>query len=373
MKAGFDAKRAFLNNSGLGNYSRTTLNALKDYHPDNHYVLFTPEINDELFPNYHEFDVISPDSSFSKIFKSLWRSFSLSGQLKKHSIDIFHGLSNELPDGIHNTDVPSVVTIHDLVFMRYPDFYKPVDRNIYYRKVKYACQSATRIVAISNQTKEDIIHYFKVPPEKIELVYQAVGPVYFEKQDTSALLEKYELPEKFMLCVGTIEHRKNQLTLLKAIKAKKIEMPVVFVGRPTLYATELVKFISENNMDNQVKFLSQIPENELAGLYQIAEASVYISLFEGFGLPVIEAMACGCPVLTSNVSCLPETAGEAALLCDPLDEKDIGKKLSELLENEETKKSLIEKGKERSMLFHPENYSKKLISLYSGIIELEYA
>lgn len=368
MKIGFDAKRAFLNESGLGNYSRTTINALNSYFPDKHYILFTPKINKELFPNYKDFDIISPDSSFSKIFKSLWRSFSLSGQLAKHKIDIFHGLSNELPEGIHNTEVPSVVTIHDLIFMRYPDFYKLVDRNIYFRKVKYACNAATQIIAISNQTKEDLIHYFKVNPEKIETVHQAVGPVYFGKKDSNNLPEKYELPEKFILSVGTIEHRKNQLTLLKAINKEKIKTPVVFIGEPTIYASELLKYISENNMDNQVKFLTKVPEEDLAGIYRLAEVSVYISLFEGFGLPIIEAMASGCPVITSNASCLPETAGDAGLLCDPADEKDVAGKLKTLLENEETRKDLIRKGVEHAKQFHPEYYSKKLISLYSGII-----
>ncbi len=368
MKAGFDAKRAFLNESGLGNYSRNTLNALLNYFPENHYVLFTPEIKDHLFKNYRQFDVISPDSSLSKIFKSLWRSFSLSGQLKKHDLDIFHGLSNELPEGIHKSEVPSVVTIHDLVFMRYPDFYKPVDRNIYYRKVKYACSSATKIIAISNQTRDDIIHYFKIDPEKIEVVYQSVSSVFFNNQIPSNLHSKYALPEKYILAVGTIEHRKNQLSLLKALHSEKINMPVVFVGKPTLYATELLKFISDNKMEDQVKFLNDLPEEDLAGLFQFAQFSVYISLFEGFGLPVIESMACACPVITSNVSCLPETAGGAAVLCDPSNIENIGQALKELLDNEARKKELIAKGKKHAQQFHPESYSKKLISLYTEII-----
>ncbi len=156
MKIGFDAKRAFLNSSGLGNYSRNTLNALKEYYNDNQYVLFTPGINEELFSNYKDFDVISPDSSLSKIFKSLWRSFSVSRQLKNHELDVFHGLSNELPEGIHKTDVPSVVTIHDLIFMEFPQFYKSIDRKIYYTKVKYASEAAKKIIAISSQTKNDL-------------------------------------------------------------------------------------------------------------------------------------------------------------------------------------------------------------------------
>lgn len=365
MKIGFDAKRAFLNSSGLGNYSRNTLHALFDNYPDNQYVLFTPEIKNNLFPDYKKFDVISPDSSAMKIFKSLWRSFSLSGQLQKHEIDIFHGLSNELPDGVHKTSVPTVVTIHDLIFLHFPQFYKSIDRNIYYRKVKYACAVATKIVAISSQTKKDLIHFFDANPEKIEVIFQSISPLFFEPKNTNGLLQKYQIPEKFILSVGTIEHRKNQLSLLKALHDGKIDVPVVFVGNPTIYSAELLKYISDNKMDEQVKFLSNISEDDLAGLYQKASLSVYISLFEGFGLPVIESMASGCPVITSNVSCMPETAGDAALLCEPENTKEIAAKIKQLLEDETVRKDLILKGDERAKQFHPSFFSEKMISLYT--------
>lgn len=368
MKVGFDAKRAFLNSSGLGNYSRNTLNALYQYFPDNKYVLFTPEIKNELFKNYKNFDVISPDSPLSKIFKSLWRSFSVGRQLQKNELDIFHGLSNELPEGIHKTKVPSVVTIHDLIFMHFPQFYKPIDRNIYYRKVKYACAAATKIIAISEQTKNDIITYFKTDPEKIEVIHQSVSPRYFEIQNPKNLPGKYNLPENFILSVGTIEHRKNQLSLLKAIHSANIKTTVVFVGNPTIYSSELLKFITENKLDKQVKFLNNIPKKDLAGLYQQATLSVYISLFEGFGLPVIESMASGCPVITSNISCMPETAGEAAILCNPTDFKEIGTAVKLLIENKEERIKYIALGYERAKQFHPAYFSEKMISLYSQII-----
>lgn len=367
MKIGFDAKRAFLNSSGLGNYSRNTLNALQKYFPDNHYVLFTPEINDELFHHYDRFDVISPDSSFTKIFKSLWRSFSVSGQLKKNELDCFHGLSNELPDGIHKTDVPATVTIHDLIFMRFPQFYKPIDRKIYYAKVKYACSAAKKIIAISEQTKSDIIEYFGVAPGKIEVVYQSVAPVFFNKQDQN-IAEKYELHDEYLLCVGTIEQRKNQLQVLKAVREANIKTRVVFVGNPTAYAAELLKFVSDNKMENQVKFLNRIPRKDLAWLYQHAKLSIYLSIFEGFGLPVIESMASGCPVITSNVSCLPETAGGAALLCPPGDATELGRQINKIFYDEEFRNKLIEKGLERAREFHPEAFAKKMISLYTELI-----
>ena len=368
MKIGFDAKRAFLNSSGLGNYSRNTLHALHSYYSENKYVLFTPEIKSELFPDYKKFDVISPDSPVSKIFKSLWRSFSVSGYLQKNGIDVFHGLSNELPEGIHKTTVPSVVTIHDLIFMRFPQFYKSIDRNIYYKKVKYACAAATKIVAISNQTKKDIVEYFGTNPDKIEVIYQSVSPLFFDPNTTEDILDKYQIPEEFILSVGTIEHRKNQLALLQALHNANINIKVVFVGNPTIYSSELLKYISNNKMDEQVKFLSNIPEKDLAGLYQKASLSVYISLFEGFGLPIIESMARGCPVITSNVSCLPETAGGAVLTCNPAKTEEISEALKTLLENETVKKELILKGKERAKHFHPAFVSENIISLYSEIL-----
>ncbi len=367
MKIGFDAKRAFLNASGLGNYSRNTLNALLRYYPENQYVLYTPEINKELFHGYDHFEIISPDSSVSRIFKSFWRSFSLSGQFQKNELNCFHGLSNELPQGIHKTEIPAVVTIHDLIFMRYPQFYKSIDRKIYYSKVKYACSSAKKIIAISEQTKNDIIAYFNVDPEKIEVVYQSVSPRFFTWQEQNVNL-KYELQDEFIISVGTLEQRKNQLAILKVLKEKDIKTQVVFVGKPTDYSMELLKYISENKMEGQVKLLNNIPRKDLAAIYQRAKLSIYISFFEGFGLPVIESMACRCPVITSNVSCLPETAGGAAVLCSPNDYTELGTQIKKILENESFRNELIQKGFERARLFHPENFAKKMISLYFEIV-----
>ena len=374
MKIGFDAKRAFLNSSGLGNYSRNTLNALQRFFPENEYILFTPEIKDRLFGNYNRFKVVSPQNRIAKKMKSLWRSLFLVPQLKKHGVELFHGLSNELPKGIHKSEIPSVVTIHDLIFMRYPEFYKPIDRKIYFKKVKYACHSADKIIAISRQTKNDIETFFHVPTEKVELIYQPVSPVFFEKQNVAEIRKKYHLPEKFILSVGTLEPRKNQLALLQALHSMEIKVPVVFVGKQTTsYMAGIQKFLNDNEMESQVKFLSNISEADLAALYQTAIFSVYISVFEGFGLPVIESMACSCPVITSSVSVLPETAGDAAVLCNPAKVEDIAQKVSLLLGNELFRKEITEKGKQRAALFHPENYSQKLISLYTEILNRKHA
>jgi glycosyltransferase involved in cell wall biosynthesis len=367
MRIGFDAKRAFLNASGLGNYSRNTINALNQYSKNNQFVLYTPKIEDKLFENYKQFEVYSPESALAKIFKPLWRSYSAK-RLKKHQIDIFHGLSNELPYGIHSTKVPAVVTIHDLIFMRFPEFYKTLDREIYRSKVKYACSSAHKIIAISEQTKEDIIRFLNVDANKIEVVYQSVSPVFFEHNNSENLRTKYNLSKQFILSVGTLEPRKNQLTILKALHSEKTDTQIVFIGKSTSYIKRLHDFINVNNLSRQVKFLNNIPENDLAGLYKMARLSVYISHFEGFGLPVIESMASGCPVITSNVSCLPETAGDAAILCAPGNFTELGKQIKLTIEDEKIRNELIQKGNERARLFHPEYFSEKMISLYTELL-----
>lgn len=368
MRIGFDAKRAFVNSSGLGNYSRNTLNALKKYFPNNRFILFSPEIKDELFKNHTQFETVSLEKSSSKLYKSIWRTFLLSRKLKENALDIFHGLSNELPKGIRKSEVAAVVTIHDLIFFRFPKFYTTVDRKIYVRKTKYACKSANKIIAISQQTKDDIVQFLKIDSSKIVVIHQAVAPVFFEKNSDIYLALKYNLPEKYILSVGTIEQRKNQLSILKALHHQNITIPVIFVGKPTNYILELQNFISENNLKNQVIFLNNIPETDLAGLYQLASLSIYISIFEGFGLPVIESMACHCPVITSNLSCLPETAGDAAVLCDPNNFEELGNKIKQLITDTGFRKKMIGKGVKRAKQFHPKKYSEKLISLYTEML-----
>lgn len=367
MKIGFDAKRAFLNTSGLGNYSRTTLNALLKNYPENEYTLFTSEIKIGMLENQDNFEIVAPPKSDSTFKKSLWRTFKLSEELKNRELNLFHGLSNELPKGIHKTDIPSVVTIHDLIFIRYPEFYKPFDRTIYFNKVKYACSAATKILAISEQTKQDIIDFTGTDANKIEIIHQAISPVFFQNLETAKVKEKYKLPDEFILAVGTVEERKNQLSIIKALLAKNLKIPLILVGNPTSYCNDIHKFVAEKDIQNQVVFLKNIPEKDLAAIYQLASLSIYISVFEGFGLPVIESMACACPVITSNVSCLPETAGDAAVLCSPDNIEELGDTIQKILSDEDFKNELIKKGKARANEFTPKKYVEKLISLYSEL------
>lgn len=180
-------------------------------------------------------------------------------------------------------------------------------------------------------------------------------------------MKKYNIPENYILTVGTIEPRKNQLSLLKAIHNTGLDLTLVVIGNPTKYISQLKQFADDKRIEGKVIFLNNLTLEELSVVYQNATLLAYVSLFEGFGLPVIEAMASGCPVLTSSVSCLTETAGDAAILCDPYDIKDISNKISRILHSNALRNELIKKGNARAFHFHPGNYSEKLFTFYEKL------
>lgn len=371
MKIGFDAKRAFNNSSGLGNFSRNTINALSHFYPDNQYFLFHSGNSGHLFVAPKNSQELKPQGLWWSNLKNLWRRFRLTGLAKENKLTIFHGLSHELPVGIESTGVKTVVTIHDLIFLRYPDFYPAIDRNIYDRKFRHACRIANRIHAISEQTKQDIIRFFAIPGEKIQVIYQAINPIFFEPASElirDLVQEKYQLPEKFLLNVGTVEPRKNVLALLEAMVSANIDLPLVIVGKPTSYQLQVQSFIESHSDKLSVLFLTEVTDLELAALYQLAEVMIYPSLFEGFGLPVAEALASGCPVITSSTSSLPEAGGDAALLVNPAIPDEIGSAIQSVLNDSALRNSMIEKGKIHAKKFSPEVFASQLMQLYNSLL-----
>ena len=370
MKIGFDANRAFNNAAGLGNFSRNTISALSRQYPCDKFFLFNPGSKRPLFVAPGNAAEIRPEHFWWKSLNNAWRTFQITRLAKNLDLDIYHGLSHELPAGIEKTGIKSVVTIHDLIYIRYSEFFKRIDRNIYDRKFRHACRVADRIHAISAQTKRDLIQFFAVPAEKIEVVYQSVHPGFYElvtDTEKQQIKEKYNLPEKFLLNVGTIEPRKNLLALLEGMEVSEINIPLVVAGKPTSYKLKADEFIKANPDRLSVIYLSGITDTELAVLYQMAEAMIYPSLFEGFGLPVAEAQASGCPVITSDTSSLPEAGGDAAMYIDPAKPETIGQGIVTLLSDKNLRETMISKGKANAQRFTPENYAKQMKQLYNSI------
>lgn len=377
MRIAFDAKRATHNGTGLGNYSRFVLNTLSAYNPENEYLLFTPskgkanlrsKVNDGLNIHYHY-----PKGLWNNIgVKSIWRSFGVVSSINHENTDIYHGLSNEIPFGIGKSGVKSVVTIHDLIFLRYPEYYKPIDRLIYKFKFKRACQKADRIIAVSEMTKRDIVSFFGIPANKIDVVYQGCDNSFKSTVSESfkaTIRTIYGLPENFILSVGTIEARKNLLLAVKALKQSDKKYHLVALGKPTPYLNKVKEFIEENGMEDQVTFLHNVPFSHLPAIYQMASLFVYPSFFEGFGIPIIEALHSQIPVIAATGSCLEEAGGADSVYVNPTDHIEMAAAIDNIMSNPAKQKYMIRKGLDHVKQFEEENIAIELQEVYSKLVE----
>lgn len=359
MKIGFDAKRLFHNNTGLGNYSRDLIKLLINFYPENDYILFNPKPN--LHPRFevdkNTYREINP-SGFWKNAKGLWRSFGISQENIIEKLDIYHGLSGELPFNLPEK-IKKVVTIHDLIFLRYPELYSSIDVKIHDKKFRYACKKADKIIAISEQTKLDIIRFFGTNPEKIEVIYQGCAAIFKEKfteTEKTELRKQLQLPQNFLLNVGTIEKRKNALSILKAIKNTNI--PLVLIGKKTTYFDEIESFVKANNMQDQLIVLQNLTQRELALIYQLATIFIYPSIFEGFGIPIIEALYSGTAVITNDSGVFPEAAGPNSLFVNLNDNDDIRNKILSLWQDSNKQQQMSEAGLKFVQKFNDEQLAK---------------
>lgn len=372
MKIGFDAKRAFFNNRGLGNYSRDLIRILKENTTDE-LVLFSPKKKHRKdFLKEEDFKLITPKGFLKKI-KSLWRMWLVSNEIKKEKLDIFHGLSGEIPIG-SSRYTNTIVTIHDLIFMRFPHLYSFFDKNIHYYKFLYAAKKSKHIIAISEQTKQDIVKFLKVPEEKISVVYQGCHKAFKEEISEEVLKnvkEKYALPQKFVLCVGAIEERKNALEIVKAIK--EIDIPLVLVGKKTKYFSKIEDFCRNHHLKNKVIVLENLPMQEIACVYRLATIFCYPSVFEGFGIPIIEALFSRVPVITSKGSCFAEAGGEHSIYVD-IDENtsiSIKKNIEMLLSDAEKRQKMIEEGYKHAQNFTDKAVFENLYKVYQKVRQSE--
>lgn len=383
MNIGFEAKRAYTNNTGLGHYSRTLISSLATFYKEHQYFLFTPK-QSHLFntSHYNNLKTINPTSFPSNIFRSVWRSNWIKKDLKKNKIQLYHGLSHEIPIGIQHTNIATVVTMHDLIFERYPKQYKPIDTKIYRAKFKNACKNANKIIAISNQTKTDLIDFYHVDEQKIAVCYQSCNPSFsneISKEELLKVKQFYNLPSEFFLYVGSIIERKNLLLICKALKLlnSKINIPLVVIGDGGEYKNQVQQYIANNGLNKNVFFLSENFQNEsfrnatdFPAIYQQAVAMIYPSIFEGFGIPVLEALCSKLPVITSNVSCMPETGGNAALYVNPYNEAELADAMEEIYINSSLRNLMIEKGVLHANNFTQQKCATEVFKVYKQLVHI---
>jgi glycosyltransferase involved in cell wall biosynthesis len=382
MQIGFDGKRAFQNKTGLGNYIRSLIPILVEHYPQHHYTLFAPK-KTNLFDNtvFNNVDVITPSGSMGRRLPSWWRNRGMVKDIAASKMDLYHGVSNELPKGIEKIAVKKVVTIHDLIFERHPETYNWDERYVHRWKVKAACKAADAVIAISLQTKNDLIDFYKVPAEKIHICYQSCNPIFnqiISIEEKKIVQQRYHLPENYFLFVSSIAPRKNLIAVCKAMALVKDKMniPLVVIGNGKKEKDEVKHFMFENGMADRLILLNELPQSkeqsfvtaaDFPAIYQQALALVYPSIFEGFGAPLLEALCSGLPVISSNASCLPEVGGDAALYFAPHDHAQLAQHMLAVATDNNLRTHLKEKGFIQAQHFTTDKYAASIMQVYESI------
>lgn len=369
MNIGFDGKRLYHNETGLGSYSRSVLKRMLQFYPNENYKIFVHHKYYTTSPFKHT-DLVDKTVVASHSSPKAWRLKYIQDELIEHQIQIYHGLSNELPINLPN-QIKKVVTIHDVIHSKLPKSFSVFDRMIYKKKTKKAIQDADCIIAVSQQTKNDLIEYFQASEHKIKIVYPTWNrefdyPITYNIKDE--YWNKIHIPRDFILYVGAISKRKNFISILKALlvpENKDKNLVAVTQGGDEYKKVE--KFIYENNLQDRIYFLHNIPNYELPIIYHMSQGLVYPSLYEGFGLPILEALCCGKPVITSKVSSMPEVGGDACIFIDPNNIEELANAIQFIYYNLEYKEEIEQKAKLQVQQFAPDIMVKQLMDIYQTV------
>jgi glycosyltransferase involved in cell wall biosynthesis len=376
MNIGFDAKRLFCNRTGLGNYARNLVRDLQVQFPQHQYQLYTPKIAslvDNLpFQDPSKFTIYLPSK---RSIPALWRSAKIVKDLKINKVGLYHGLSNEIPLGLSRSGIASLVTIHDLIFKTQPQTFPWSERVIYDTKFSYACKHANKIIAISEQTKQDIMAYYGIEERRIDVVYQSCHEVF--RNDSAAISKEVlqeqlpQLPQNYFLYVGTIEARKNLKLIIEAYNLDDAQhlLPIVVVGRGGAYKKLCQETIAKYKLQDRFIFLEQVGGVALLqSVYKYASGLVYPSKYEGFGIPIIEAIYSSIPVVTTRNASLPEAAGPHSYYIDDADPEQLLDTLLGLMDVTDEVSLRIKKSYQYAeQNFNPSTIAKEVMRIYQSI------
>ena len=360
MLIGIDASRAATQErTGTENYSLYLIRALLKLDPKNHYHLyFNHAPMPDLFPTRVNAEMrVMP-------FPRLWTHVRLSLEMACRSPDVLFVPAHVLPL-IHPRR--SVVTIHDLGYLHYPQAHTRWAKWYLQWATAYNARVAAHVIADSESTKHDLLEHCGIAPGKVSVAYPGYDPVFAPVRDDArlaAMRDRYHIPATCAVFVGTLQPRKNLASLLEALSVLSGQgraVHLVIAGKKGWLYEPLFSRVRELGLENQVHFVGYVPQEDLPALISGASVFVLPSLYEGFGLPVLEAMACGTPVVCSNVSSLPEVAGDAALLVDPHDTGQLAQALSRVLDDAELGRELAQRGLRRASRFSWEHCAEEIL------------
>ena len=376
LTIGFDAKRIMRNSTGLGSYGRTLVRDLA-YLPESLRLrLYAPDKgHDHLRSQVEGLPRISfcypKAGSYLPFEKALWREHGVVKDLLKDKVQVFHGLSGELPRGIRKSGIRSVVTIHDLIFLRHPEFYPWIDAKIYAWKFRRTLKEADHIIAISECTKRDVLELGQVDPERVSVVYQSCAPRFTKEispVEQEEMRLQYGLPKRFILNVGTIEQRKNILLAVKALPDLPADLSLVIIGRQTNYTNEVLDYVNTHDLSRRVFILHNVPDDHLPALYAQAEAFVYPSVYEGFGIPIIEAISSGLPVVACTGSCLEEAGGPDNLYVATNDPEAMATAIRQVLKGAPGREERIARSRDYIRRFEGNDVATQVLDIYRSLL-----
>jgi len=367
-----DVSAAVHRRAGLGRYAESLARALVAADPQCYALFYNRERGIEPLAGLERL----PTRTVALGYKP-WRMLVWLGQLARIGFDrlipdaaLFHAAEHLL---LPLRDVPTVLTVHDLIFRHLPEHHKPLNRWYLNLTLPLYCRRATHIVAVSECTRRDLVAAYGVPPEKVTVVHEAADPRFcLQPPDTiAAVRARYGLPDRYLLFVGTVEPRKNLTRLLAAFEtlhADRLTDGLVIVGRRGWLCDDFFAALERSPARDAVIFPGYVPDEDLPAIYAGAQAFVFPSLYEGFGLPVLEAMACGVPVVTSGASSIPEAGGDAALYCDPTDVEEMTAAVLRVLQDADLRAEMRRRGVEQAGRFSWQRAAEETAAVYRGAL-----
>ncbi len=363
MRIGIDARLVHYRQAGISQYTLRLLDELARIAPDDEFVVFQSRKDGQPLvtqPNFVRYPLWTPPHHRLE-------QWLLPLELAGVDLDVLHS-----PDFIppFRRNCKSVITIHDLNFLLYPHFLTPQSAS-YYGQIDQAVRKCDQIIAVSESTKRDIVRLTGAPENKITVVYEAAHPMFRPFDDpaqVAGVKERLGIPRDYILFVSTIEPRKNVPTLLMAFKrlldSYKLPVNLVLAGEKGWLFKEVFALVEKLDLNGRVQFLGRVSPEDLLGLYNAAQMLVHPAFYEGFGLPPLEAMACGTPVVVSNTSALPEIVGDAALLVDPTDADGMAVAMWRVLSDEGLQRQMREKGLRRARRFSWKKAALETLNIY---------